>query len=233
VKTIIPAGILLLAGALFAADSTPKDEIVAAGKKLEKEGNYSWKSTVEFGNFTGTTDGKVKDGVTCLSMEFGDNTTQAFLKGDKGAVKAPDQEWQSLEEITAAAGNERGPRQFLARRLKSFKSPAEEVVDLAGKAKDLKKEGDVYSSDLTEAGAKELLSFGGRRRGNAPEPKNAKGSVKFWTKDGSISKYQVNVQGSMTFNGEDRDIDRTTTVEVKDVGSTKLEIPEAAQKKMS
>lgn len=222
-----------MAGALLAADSTPKDDIVAAGKKLEKEGNYSWKSTVEFGNFTGTTDGKTKDGVTSLSMVFGDNTTEAFLKGEKGAVKPPDQEWQSLEELSAAAGTEPGPRQFLVRRLKAYKSPAEEIVDLAGKAKELKKEGAIYSSDLTEAGAKELLAFGRRRGGNPPEAKNVKGSVKFWTKDGAVSKYQVNVQGSMNFNGEDRDVDRTTTVEIKDIGSTKLEVPEAAKKKMS
>lgn len=66
-----------------------------------------------------------------------------------------------------------------------------------------------------------------------PEPKNAKGSVKFWIKDGMLSKYQTKVQGTVNFNGDDRDIDRTTTVEIKDTGTTKIEIPEAAQQKMS
>jgi hypothetical protein len=37
----------------------------------------------------------------------------------------------------------------------------------------------------------------------------------------------------MNLNGEDRDVDRTTTVEFKDVGTTKLEVPEAAKKKLS
>jgi hypothetical protein len=37
----------------------------------------------------------------------------------------------------------------------------------------------------------------------------------------------------MTFNGEDRDIDRTTTTEFKDIGTTKIEVPEAAKKKLS
>jgi len=35
------------------------------------------------------------------------------------------------------------------------------------------------------------------------------------------------------FNGEDRDVDRTTTVEIKDVGTTKIDVPEAAKKKLS
>lgn len=232
-------GILIIlsalpAGSVLAADADPKDEIASAARKLADQKNYGWKSTVEFNSFTGGTDGKlIKDGPVALSITFGDNTTEAFLKGDKGAVKTSDEDWQSLEELAKAAGTEPGPRQFLVRRLKNFKAPAEEVVEVIGKTKEIKKDGDVYSADLTEAGAKDLLSFGGRRGGNAPEAKDAKGSVKFWIKDGMLSKYQTNVEGTMNFNGSDNDIKRTNTVEIKDLGATKIEIPEAAQKKMS
>ena len=37
----------------------------------------------------------------------------------------------------------------------------------------------------------------------------------------------------MNFNGNDIDVERTTTVETKDVGNTKVEIPEGAKKKLS
>ncbi len=222
----------MAAGSLLAAESGAKEDVTAAAKKLGDKGNYSWKSTMEAGNFNGSTDGKTdKEGLVCLSMTFGDNTTEAYLQGSKGAVKAADQDWESMSEL--ANSTEPGPRRFLVRRLQNYKAPAAEAADLAAKAKELKKDGDVYSGDLTEAGAKELMSFGGRRGGNAPEPKNAKGSVKFWTKDGVLSKYELKVQGTINFNGEDRDIDRTTTTEVKDVGTTKIEVPEAAKKKMS
>ncbi len=222
----------MAAGSLLAAESGAKEDVTAAAKKLGDKGNYSWKSTMEAGNFNGSTDGKTdKEGLVCLSMTFGDNTTEAYLQGSKGAVKAADQDWESMSEL--ANSTEPGPRRFLVRRLQNYKAPAAEAADLAAKAKELKKDGDVYSGDLTEAGAKELMSFGGRRGGNAPEPKNAKGSVKFWTKDGVLSKYELKVQGAINFNGEDRDIDRTTTTEVKDVGTTKIEVPEAAKKKMS
>lgn len=231
-KRGISLGILLtLAGSLGAADSGPKDEVADAAKKLGEGGNYSWKSTVEFGNFNGTTEGKTdKEGLVSLSMSFGDNTTEAVLKSGKGAVKTSDSGWQSFAELEAST--EQGPQRFLLRRLQSFKAPASELADLATKTKELKKEGDVYSSDLTDAGAKELLSFG-RRGGNASEPKNAKGSIKVWMKAGAIAKYVVNVQGTVSFNGEDRDVDRTTTTEIKEVGTTKLEVPEPAKKKLS
>ena len=41
------------------------------------------------------------------------------------------------------------------------------------------------------------------------------------------------MQGKVSFNGNDRDVDRTTTVEIKDVGTTKVEVPEGAKKKLS
>jgi len=227
-------------------------------KKVEEAGNYSWKTAVEAGNFNGTTDGKAekdglavaarlppllppegttdgkaeKDGLVSLSMTKGDNTTEAFGKAGKWVVKRPYQDWQTLAELEAAAGTEPGPLQSLVRRFQNFKTPAAEVTDLSTKLKEVKKEGDTYSGDLTEAGAKELLSFG-RRRPNAPEPKNAKGSVKIWTKAGAFSKYEVKIQATVKFNGEDRDIDRTTTVEIKELGTTKIEVPEAAKKKLS
>ena len=37
----------------------------------------------------------------------------------------------------------------------------------------------------------------------------------------------------MNFNGNDVEVDRTTTVEIKDVGITKVSVPEAATKKLS
>ena len=57
--------------------------------------------------------------------------------------------------------------------------------------------------------------------------------MKFWLKDGLLSKYEVKLSGTISFNGEDRDVVRTTTVEIKDVGTAKLDIPEAARKKLS
>jgi hypothetical protein len=50
---------------------------------------------------------------------------------------------------------------------------------------------------------------------------------------GNFTIYQLQLHGTMNFNGEDRDVNRTTTVEIKDVGSTKVEVPDPAKKKLS
>jgi hypothetical protein len=243
-KKIILLGLsTVLAGSLMAADSGPKDDVKAAAKKLAEKSNYSWKTIVAVpdgggggggGRFRpGPTEGKAeKDGVTYLVMTRGDNTIEAVLTGGKGALKLQDS-WQSLAEATADDGGQPGPGRFIGRMLQNFKAPAVEAADLVGKVKDLKSAEGVYSGDLTEEGAKSLLTFGGRGGGNGPEISDAKGSIKLWVKDGVLTKYEYKVQGKMSFNGNDRDIDRTTTVEIKDIGTTKIEVPEAAKKKLS
>lgn len=211
----------------LAAATSPKDEVAAAAKKLGEQANYSWKQTVETGQFTGVTDGKTeKDGFTHLVTSFGDNRSETVLQGGKGAVTNQDGAWESLAEAETAEGFGR----FRAIMARNFKAPAAQAAELAAAAKELKKDGDAYSGELTEEGAKPFLRFG---RGGDASVKNAKGSVKFWVKDGMLSKYEYRVSGTVSFNDNDRDVDRTTTVEIKDVGSTKVAVPDAAKKKLS
>ena len=240
-RQLVIGAITLLAGSLFAADA--KDDVKNAAKKLAGAGGYAWKSTVEAagggggggGMRPGPTEGKIgKDGMAMLTMTRGENTTEAVVMGTKGAIKTAEG-WQSLAEAAegGGGGGQPGRGGFMARRLQSFKAPAAEAEDLAGKTKELKKVDDALSGELTEEAVKGLLTFGpGRGGGEAPAVSNAKGSVKFWLKDGVLAKYEVKVQGTVSFGGNDREIDRTTKVEIKDVGTAKVEVPEDAKKKL-
>jgi len=71
-----------------------------------------------------------------------------------------------------------------------------------------------------------------RRRRQRTHRHRSKGSVKFWVKNGQLIKYQFHVQGTVSFNGNDRDVDRTTTVEIKDVDTTKIQVSDDAKKKL-
>jgi hypothetical protein len=129
--------------------------------------------------------------------------------------------------------NAEGPGRFRAMMARNFRAPAAQATEILAGVKDLKKEGDSFSGDLTEEGAKKLLSFRGRAGGEGPTVTNPKGSAKFWVKDGTLVKYEFHVTGTISFNGNDFDSDRDTTVEIKDVGATKVEVPEEAKKKLS
>ena len=239
-KCIALLSLTALAGSLIAADS-PKDEVTAAAKKLG-ENNYSWKTTVAVPEGTqfrpGPTEGKTeKDGYTHIKSSVRDNTVEAVIKGDRTAY-LNDGEWQ-LADGQGGGGGGGGGRRGLG-GLRNTRPPAVQATEIAAGVKELKKDGDAISGDLTEDAAKTLMRFrrggggGGGGGNNEPPPiKDAKGSAKFWVKDGVLSKYEYKVSGKMEFNGNEVDLDRTTTVEIKDVGSTKVEVPEGAKKKLS
>ena len=222
---LLAALALVIAPALFAADLSPKDNVIAAAKKLAEKANYSWKSTVVVPESSqwkpGPTEGKTeKDGFTYVTMSFGDNLTEAAMKGDKAVITNQDGDWKTAAELEGGEG----PGRFMGRMVRNLKAPAAQATELVAGINELKKDGDVYSGDLTDEGAKAQF-----RMGNT---KDAKGSVKFWLKDGALFKYELKVTGKVEFNGNERDVDRATTTEIKEVGTTKVNVPEAAKKKL-
>lgn len=225
-KILTSVALALVAGQLVAADSNPKDDVVAGAKKLGATPNYSWKQTVvvpEDAQFKpGPSEGKTeKGGVTYFTISFGDNSTKIFLKNGQSAISDPNGGWASAKELESDEG---GPGQFMATLARTFKAPAEQAEELAGAAKELKADGGVISGDLTEAGAKSLF-----RIGTVTDPK---GWVKFWLKDGQLLKYEFKRTGKVDFNGNENDVDWDTTVEITDVGTTKIEVPADAKKKL-
>jgi hypothetical protein len=225
---------VLAVGSLLAAEPTPKEAVTKAAKKLGESANYAWKSVVvvpEDAQFKpGPTEGKTeKDGFSCFTMSFFDNKVQVVAKGEQRAVTDQDGNWQSAADLD----KEEGPGRFLGMIARNLKTPAKEAADIAAFAKDLKLEGGVYSSDLTEEGAKTLQTFGPRGGDQGPTVSDAKGSVKFWLKEGALVKYEFKLKGAIKFGDNEFPNDRTTTVEIKDVGATKVEAPEAAKKKLS
>lgn len=234
-KQLVFGSIVLLAGSLLAADATPKDNLTAAAQKLADSGGYAWKQTVDLGPnapFTpGPTEGKTAEGVVWLSSSFNDNTTEGAKQGGKVVVKT-DEGWKTAEEAGGGDGGGFNPNVFMARRLQNIEPPAVEVTNLAAKTTALAKDGDAYRGELTEDGAKSLLTMGFGRRGGPPATE-AKGSLKVWITDGALTKYEFKVSGKREFNGETRDMERTTTVEIKDVGKTKITLPDEAKKKLN
>lgn len=229
-----------LAFAAHAAE--PKEAVVGAIKALKEKGGYSWSTTSEMagGQFPArTTKGKTeKDGYTLLTTEGRNGEIQAVKKGGKGVMKTEDG-WQTQDELRQGGQGQGRGRGFGAGQLLSAPAPAEDAEELLKAAKELKAgDGGVYSAELTEEAAKERAGFfgrggrGGQANANRPEPKNAKATVKFWVKDGVLAKYVLSTSAKITFQDEDRDIERTMTTQISDVGSTKVEVPEEAKKKL-
>lgn len=230
----------LMALPAWAADLA--DEVKAAARKLADKPNYSWSAKVDSAQqgqgrgFGAPPSGKTeKDGYTLLTYTMGDRTVEAVRKGDKVAVKSGD-DWKSGEELAADSGDGGFNRQrLMGRMVQQARLPASQAQELAGQLKDVKKDGDAYSATLTSEAIKQMFNFGGRRPGGdggGPDTSGLKGTAKFWVKDGVLSKYETRIEGKMTFGQNERDINRATITEIQEVGSTKIEVPAEAKKKL-
>ena len=254
-KNALWAAMLFAAGSLLAADS--KDTVTAAAKKLADGGNYTWKQTVDAGEGGfggGVTQGKTAAGLTWTQtpgFAFGGGDapppTERLYQGTNSATKNADGKWETAAEIAAAAAANGDGGGFGGGRGGGFFGrgalvlPTATITDLLAGVKDLKDDNGALVGDLTEDAAKANVFPGGRGRGRGrgpggggpPEPTDAKGSVKIWIKDGALVKYELKNSGKMSFGGNDIDINRTTTVEFGDVGSTKVDAPADLVKKLT
>jgi hypothetical protein len=169
-----------------------------------------------------------KGGYAVVSQDMGGNTVDAVFKGEKIALKMED-EWRVPSESD-------GMSMMMAGFITRFGTAAEEAENARKRVKELKPgEGGLFSGDFTEQGAKEALTFGNRQGNDAPPaPKDAKGAVKFWIKDGTLTKFESHLQGKVTFgpDQDERDFEMIRTVEISNVGSTKLDVPAEALKKL-
>jgi hypothetical protein len=244
-KTVaaLTAGFCFTLGA-YAADA--KDTVASAIKALKDKGSYSWTTSTEMagGQFPGnSTSGKVdKDGYILTTRQGQNGEVLTLTKGEKRVTKM-DAGWQTPEEMAAAGGRGGFGGGFFGGG--GGGAPADEAEALLKDIKELTANADgSFSADLTEQGAKDRAGFGGRGgrggRGGAggqggfamPEPTGAKGSVKFWVKDGVLSKYELTTSAKMDFQGQEMDLGRTMKTEVSAVGSTKVDAPEEAKKKL-
>ena len=219
---------LALLSATAAAQAAPKDEVKAAVQKLADASSYTFTTTVEGGGGGGATGKVEKDGYLSMAVQARDNTVNIVKKGDHVAMETDDG-WKSADELKGQ------PQGRMVAAMARTKTPVDQAEQVLADAPDVTKgtEGS-YGVDLPEAAAKKLMVRGGGRRGGgaAPEVANAKATVKFTVADGTLTKMSVHMTGTVTVQGEDRDIDRTTTTEFKDVGSTKADVPPEAKAKL-
>jgi hypothetical protein len=224
------AGLCSVAAPLIARAAEPDllQAIKAAAQALADQKSYTWVST---GRSEGNgvswdqspTVGQIeKGGYGFFKLEIFGYAVKVAAKGEK-RVQNIEGSWLSPEELT-------GDRAWIGRGLKAWVPPTAEAASLAGGATQLSKQPDgSLAGPLSEEAVKALVA------GSRKTPtRGIKGSVKFWLKDGVLTKYEFNCR-CLDFTGIDGNLyeyNRTTTVEIKDVGTTKVAVPEEAKKKL-
>jgi hypothetical protein len=222
----------LITGLLGAAHAEPAKDLADAAMKLSAAKNYTWTSARAFGDREPrSTTGKTGSGGHAqLTIPGRDSSIDVLIRNGKAAFKT-DEGWQLAS--SEAEGDENRRFRYLAYMASNYEAPTQRVTELISGITDLKvAEGGTYSGVLTEDGAKKLMSFRRRGRGGddrePPAIAGAGGSVKFVVTNGVLTKYELTLSGKMTFNEQERDIGRESTVEFSKIGGTSFDIAEEA-----
>ncbi|HEY3760677.1 MAG TPA: hypothetical protein VGN23_02920 [Verrucomicrobiae bacterium] len=235
-KYLFTAGLAVTCTCSVFADATSTASVNAALAKLEAAANYSWTVNVQIPNSQFTpapvTGSVGKDGYSLVTgQDFNGDSAQVVFKGEKGdkiAVKGQDA-WQDIGSADQGAA-------MMGGILVNRGTPAAEAERLLKDAGDLSAgTNGVISGDLTSAGATDMMTFPSRNGSKPPPPKDSKGSVKFWLNaDGSLAKFESHLDGKVAFGpGQDpQDFEIIRTVEIHDVGTAKVSIPDDAIKAM-
>jgi hypothetical protein len=209
-----------------------REDVQAAVKKLEEAPNYSWTASYQNvarnGVVTVEHEGKAeKDGVTWIAGRNANAATEGAFKGDVWVVKTADG-WKGSAD-PAPEGGKPNLALFSANWLRTNKGTLARAGRLAEQVKDMKSEGNgVYSGDLTEEGVTSTFD-----RGLAGEKvADGKASVKFWVKNGVLTKYEVKASGKRILKTTETPSNFIRSVEFKDVGTTKIDVPAEAKAKL-
>jgi len=117
---------------------------------------------------------------------------------------------------------------------KTLSRPHEEIGIIVAGYTDLKVEDGVVSGPLNETAAKLLLVHAGQ---DEITPLTASGTFRLWVKDGVLQKYETKLEGTLAIETAAKarhevTVHQRSTTTVKDIGTTKFEVPEEAKKKL-
>lgn len=234
-------GMAWVASLAHAAPGDDKETLRAAIHRLSDLGNYSWSVALTRNEDTGERfahgpcEAKTeKSGLTWIRTHDSPQI-EVIQKGGKMAVHLDDG-WATEQELGGQARSRAHPNLTLIRSLKGTPHPAAQAQDLFKHAKDLTSgpEG-YYKSALGPDDAKDLLHHSLRTGGRTPKISDAAGSVAFWVNDGALVKYEVHLQGSVTFDSPGSSTwsaNYTRTVTLSALGTTKVEAPQEALQKL-
>jgi hypothetical protein len=225
-KTLVIGTILCLTGTALAAD--PVEVVSDAAKKLADTANYTWRAnTYDAADaITVIQDGQTeRDGDTLIKLNTGGSYVQVALRGDSAVMNVGDG-WQRSDEVA-----DRQATRFMS----AVMSPALVAAQIASRLDDLKPEGNEFVVQISGGEVNELMrplySLNAIRSRSVNET-GAKATVKFWITDGLLTKFQIHVTGTISRGGTNTVVDRTVTVDFRDIGSTRVSLPDQAKKKL-
>lgn len=220
----------MIATILTALVALQSDEFAEIAKKSAAMESYTFKTETKAGkgkNQPGAAEARVQKD---QPMAFKIGTSEGFKKA--GAIVYKDgEEWKRLEKPQKGEKKQ----QPAAAGISGVKLPHEELEAFEKNFEKLEKAAEkdnnltVWSGPLTATAAHTLVSTGAKNEGKSNSTYT--GTAKVWVNDqGLIVKYQINAHMKGETKKGPVEADIVKTVELTDIGNTKVEVPEGAKK---
>lgn len=229
-----------LAGSAAADPAGSADDLKSAVRKLSEAASYTWSVESSAAGDTaekyaaGPLDGKTEKGGFTWIRTRETPPIEIGLKAQKMVVRL-DEGWALEQDLASGARLRPHANLTLVRSLKTHPRPAAQAALLLKHSKDLK-EGvpGYFTATLEEAGVKELLRQS-IRMGRNPEVTPKDGTVAFTTRDGVVVRYEYSLHGDVSYPAPAASTwtaELRSTVDIKEIGTTSVELPEEARKKL-
>jgi hypothetical protein len=228
-KILVKIASILYSTLLTFGESVPESQ--NAAHAVGSQRSYAWIATAstEFHSRPITIEGKSeKDGFSALTVRFGDRTIEGYILDNHAFVTSPDTKWKDIPEMKPGES----PTIFMDRMVRIANLPATEIAELTRRSTNLREENGVLAADLDEEAVKELLQPTRGRAAKGETPSQTKGNLRIWRTNGIVSKYQYTLSGKQLRDGQEVDVGRTVAVEIKDIGTTVVSVPERIKEKL-
>ena len=214
-RQILLAAMVSLA-TVASAQADPKSDVATAIMNLASSSNYSWSRSIpRAGEIE---QGKTRrDGLVYLRQGSNRFTYEEYFQGNK-FVENFGHGWKGLTGPIA---------QFRLAQLKEYNTPAAQAQELADQTTSFQKTNEGYTGTLSEQIATHYLNLD---RGKGIQVSGASGSVTFAITNGVLSRLDYHVLAIAGAHGVVRNVDRIMKIQIKDVGTTQIELPADVQK---
>ncbi len=228
------------------AHAAPTDQAIVATMKIVEAKNYTWTASVpSAGRALIVREGKSeKNGFTLVTFiepqspmlrqiaRLNDGTVNAVFRGSDEFVFQTSDGWKTGPELPPLGPRRRGTSGGSDYWI-SLQAPGEELEIIVGSYTELHEvKGGGVAGTLSEDGARQLL-------GSVKAPAvTAAGSFVFAISDGALTGYVLELTGTLMIGprGEEKESPPQRHViitEFKDVGRTKVEVPDEARQRLS
>jgi hypothetical protein len=241
--------ILLLYGnfinAALATDISARESAIAAAQRLSVASNYAWQATIRPPHISNavqrTMNGRTeKSGYTLITDSIGSEVVaRVAWKGTNIVGHNSEGRWIpyffpyrltphrsppiNVTDFPMVAIPDYSGLDSVSLDMAPIKTPAVDIAQLLGEALEVKNEVDGFSGDLTGAAVFALLT--GEGVGEISGEKA--GRLRIWVLDGCVVKYEYSAKVILASGGVRQ---ASAQIVIKDIGTTKVEVPEEALK---